>query len=264
MGRSRQALLKLAPLPLAALCACARPSFPALNAPDDTVQSISIEHAADSFVLVQSPLGRWRVDPLKGVIDEADAVGAERLLSGLRALRVDADVPGDAAAAGLSGADAVSVAVFVSGRNDAAFTARFGRRALGGALYAAARADAPTAIVEGPDPALLSRSASDWRELRLLTGDCTRVEVAASRRFRAASPATAAALCAARAARLAVDSPPEVTGMSRPSLRVRTRTSSLTVGARLDGERWIRVDGRPGLFLAPAEVFETAAAEAAR
>ncbi len=256
--------MKLAPPALAALCACARAPFPALSAPDDTVQSVSIEHATDSFVLVQSPPGRWRVDPLQGVIDEADAVGAERLLSGLRALHADADVPGDAAAAGLSGADAVSVAVFVSGRNDAAFTARFGRRALGGALYAAARAGGPSAIVEGPDPALLARTASDWRELRLLTGDCSGVEVSVSGRYRAASPATAAALCAARAARLAVDSPPEVTGLSRPSLRVRTRACALSVGARLGGERWIRVDGRPGLFLAPAEVFETAAAEAAR
>lgn len=256
--------MKLAPFLLVAHCACARPSFPALTSPDNTVQSVSIQRDGEVFVLIQSPLGRWRVDPLKGVIDEADAVGAERLLAGLRALRVDADVPGDAAAAGLAGGDAMFVAVFVVGRDDTAFTARFGRRALGGALYAQTQAGAPTVIAEGPDPALLSRSASDWRELRLLTGDCAAVEVAISDRFRAASPATAAALCAARAVRLAVDSPPEVTGLSHPSLRVRTRTSALTVGARQDGERWIRVDGRPGLFLAPAEVFETAAAEAAR
>jgi hypothetical protein len=244
--------------------ACRRAELPPLNVDDVEVTSVSIARGADALVLVQGPPGRWRVDPLKGVVDAADGPGAAALLAGLRDLRTDYALSGDGAAEGLSSADATEVAVFASGRTAPVFQARFGRRALGRAVHASAPGGGPVYLVEGPSPSLLARGAGDWRDARLLGADCTRVAVDAGGGFKNASPETSAALCGARASAMTGDLPADVTGLGRPALRVRAGGAALAVGARVGGERWIRVDGRPGLFRAAAEPFETAAADAAR
>jgi hypothetical protein len=255
---------RLAPIILLLASSCRRAALAPLGLADSEISRVTVARGTETFLLSRSPAGAWRIAPLGGEADAADAAAAAALLDGLRGLRTDYDLPGDGKAAGLAPAEAVHVAVFAAGHGDASFEASFGRRTLGRAVHASAPGG-PVLVVEGPSPALLARGAAQWRETLLLGPSCARVETDAGSGFRLASPATAASLCAARARAMTPgDVPEELTGLKRPALRVRAGAAALSVGARSGAERWLRVDGRPGLFRADAAPFEAAAAEAAR
>jgi hypothetical protein len=252
----------LLPLIACVFAACRGGAPRALTAADREVKSVEVSRGRESFVLTQTAPGVWRVAPPD---DEADAADAAALLAGLRALTPRTRLAkGAETAYVLSDKDATVVRVRAGDARDTVFEARFGRRGLGDAVHMAAGRDGAAFLGEGPSPDLLARGAQDWRERRLMGESCTDVAIDAGRGWRAASSATAAALCRLRASTLLPALPEFLAGLDRPILRVRSGAGAFQVGARMGGERWVRVDGRPALFRAPAAPLAAAVIEASR
>jgi hypothetical protein len=141
------------------------------------------------------------------------------------------------------------------------FTARFGRKGLGGSVHMAAAAGAEAYLGSGPRAELLARGAQDWRDRRLLRGPCAGVTLDSGRGPRAAGPATAAALCGLRATAILPSLPEFLAGLDRPVLRVRSSAGAFAVGGLMGGERWISVEGRAALFRAAAPPLAAALVE---
>lgn len=246
---------------LAALSACRGGGPPRpLAAANADVKSVKISRGAESFSLVQDFPGSWRVVPPDDAVDPADAAA---LLDGLRSLSPGPRLSTDAAAYGLSAADATSVRAAGAG-DKTLFAALFGRRGPAGAVHAAARAGSDAYLVIGPPHELLARGPEDWRDRRLLSGRCADVELDAGRGWRPADPETAAALCALRATAVLPPLPEFLAGLDRPVLRVRAASGEFSVGSMMSGERWISVAGRAALLRAPAKPLAEAVEKASR
>lgn len=203
--------------------------------------------------------GRWR---LERPDDLADQEGARALLDGLRGLTLGPVVAGprDAAAHGLGPGDEVLVKVRARGSDRPVFIGRFGRRALGRRLHYRADSDAPIVLAEGPEPALLTRDADDWRETRLLPDGCDNLEASAGKKgFVPIPPALAARLCVLRGVRPLPQDTAALVGLDRPFLRVRAAGGGFEVGARLGVNRAVRPAGRSVVFRVPAAALEDAA-----
>jgi hypothetical protein len=244
------------------LCACRGGAPRPLSASDAEVSRVEISRGRDSFALIQSPPGVWRVAPPN---DEADGRDVADLLAGLRALKAGTRLSDHAAASyGLSETDATAVRVRTKMNVDPVFSALFGRRGLGSFVHMAAAAGGPAFLGEGPHPGLLARGAQNWRDRRLLHEPCANVELDAGRGWRTASSATAAALCGLRAGALLPALPEFLAGLDRPVLRVRSSGGAFRVGSRMGAERWVLVEGRTALFRAADAPLSSAIAEAAR
>lgn len=246
---------------LAALAACRGSGAPRpMTAANEDVKSVAISRGPESFSLVQELPGSWRVVPPDDAVDAAEAAA---LLDGLRRLAPRTRLSNDAAAYGLSPLDATGVRAAGAGAKPL-FAARFGRRGLGGAVHMAADGGSDVYLGAGPAPELLARGAQDWRDRRLLRGPCRDVELDSGRGWRAADPATAAALCELRATAILPPLPSFLAGLDRPVLRVRAASGAFAVGALMGGERWISIEGRAALFRAPAAPLAAAADESRR
>jgi hypothetical protein len=242
----------------AALAACrGGPAPRPLSAADREVKKVQISRGQETFVLVQDEPGTWRVLPPDDAVDPAEAAA---LLDGLRGLKPQTRLSGQAAAYGLSPSDATSVRAS-GAAGETLFAARFGRRGLGDAVHMAAGDRGEAYLGAGPAAELLGRGAQEWRDRRLLRGPCADVEVDAGRGWRAAAPATASSLCALRATAILPPMPDFLAGLDRPVLRVRSSSGSFAAGALLGGERWISGAGRAALLRAPAAPLAAALVE---
>jgi len=223
---------------------------------------VEIRRPREDLILVKSDDGAWVVEKHD---DLADAEAVARLLSGLRGFKAGAPVapPEGGLAAGLGPADSARVRVLdAAGRP--LFDGLFGRRLLGRSSYFRSSDRDPVRVAAGPEPELLLRAGSQWREPRLLPGGCpSGVEVFARRSWRRVADAAAEReLCALRASHWATGTPEGLGGFDTPLLRVRTpEGSGFTVGERRGVERLARVDGRKSLLRIPAAAIEAAAAD---
>ena len=243
---------------LAALTACRGGGAPRpLKAANKDVKSVELSRGPESFSLIQDLPGEWHVVPPDDAVDPADAAA---LLDGLRSLEPRTRLSEDAAGYGLSALDAVAVRAAGAGGKPL-FSARFGRRGLGGAVHMSGDGSGEVYLGSGPPLELLARGAQDWRDRRLLRAPCADVELNSGRGWRAASPETAAALCGLRATAILPPLPPFLAGLDRPVLRVRSASGAFAVGARMGRERWISVEGRSALLRAPAAPLAAAAVE---
>ncbi len=223
---------------------------------------IEVRRPREDLIITRDAGGPWTVARQD---DLADSEAVELLLSGLRGLTFGPPVAPAAAglASGLGPADSARVRV-LDAAGHPQVDGLFGRRLFGRSAYFRARDQDEVRLASGLDPDLLQRSASQWREPRLLPGGCAGgLEIFARGAWRAVTNVDAARrLCALRASHWATGTSARLAGFDAPLLRARTPDGrGFTVGERRGAERLVQVEGREPLLRIPASGIETAAAD---